>query len=196
MAVLDILTFEEAATAINAHGDIGVIEAALIAMNSGVAEQVDNLCGPVVARSVVETHHGGGTAVMLRKTPVLSVTSVVETTGVTPATLVSDDYLLEARGHYVFLHRRTAGYSSTWVAGDFNVAVTFSAGRYTTTATVSPGWKQLAASVLNAQWQQLAGVWTQRPDALDDLGGLAPFVSVEDMLNKRVPYELLGPGVG
>ncbi|MCA1569789.1 MAG: hypothetical protein LC798_05590 [Chloroflexi bacterium] len=197
MAVLDILTLPEAQRAVNVLGDLGSVEDDLVAMVSGVSEQIDNLCGPVVARAVTETYRGGCSSILFRTTPVLSVTSVVETTGVTPATLVAADYLLENQGHYAVLHRRSAGYASFWAAGDFNVAVTFQAGRFATTAAVSAGWKQVAASILKAQWQQESGAWSQRPDAFDtyENGEVTPFVSVGDMLRRRLPYELLPPGV-
>lgn len=196
MATLDILTPAEAKQAINVSASNTAVESKLAAVLSGICEQIDNLCGPVVARQVVRTYHGGRPYILLRDTPVLSVDEVVETTGTSPTTLTSDDYLLETDGHYAALHRWRTGYRIAWITGAFNVAITTTVGRYATTDAVSAGWKQVAASILRVQWQQEAGEWATRPAAFDDLENVTPgFVSVEDMLRRRMPRELLPAGV-
>lgn len=193
MAATDILSEQEAADAIRSTSAANITEIA--ALNSSVTGQIDALCGPVVIRSVTERVSGQYTGpILLRSTPVASITSVVEHVGSTNTTIASTGYELESTGHFARLFRLSSGYDTTWTAGSRNFTVTVASGRYTSTATVDPKWKGLAASILRAQWQQDSAVWQRRPEFSDD-EGLPGFVDVEDMIRRRLPYELLPPGM-
>lgn len=192
----DILSLDEAQEALRSFSSTN--EDLVAALNSSVAGQIDDLCGPVVAREVVVTLSGAYSGPLLvTTTPVISVDEVVTIDGTTETTLTADDWQLDNQGHYVRLFRRSGGYDTTWTAGARNVRVTLTAGRFATTADVDAKWKGLAASILRAQWQQEAAAWQQRPQAFDEYenGGLTAYVSVEDMIRRRLPHEMLPPGV-
>lgn len=194
MATLDILSAAEAYAAVNVPGTAPAATLARIAaMSTGIAGQVDKLCGPVVRRAVTETHSGGGPTLVLRRPPVDSITTVTETTGTTPATLTTDDFLLEASGVHAVLHRRASGYGRDWVTGLFNISVAYSAGRYAATANVEEYWKNGVRSILAQQWQREASQWSRNPagDEFIPEGAFDLAAAVAAVFNG----DLLAPGV-
>lgn len=85
------------------------------------------VCGSYIGRqlareSATETYSGGTGAIALRRTPVISVTTVVES----GTTLAATDWVLDTVGW--LLHRGSTTSASRWATGRANVAVTYVAG--------------------------------------------------------------------
>lgn len=193
MAVLDILTPEEAWEAAQITST-SALTSRVEAMSTGISGAIDRLCGPVVYREVTEVYAGLNSSIILRTTPVAEITEVVETTGTTPTTLTDDDWLLEASGVHAMLHRRTGGYATVWAYGDFNIEVTYVAGRFATTNDVDEFWKAGVKSILAEQWSRESARWARNPQG-DEFLPDGPF-DLYAAVRTRFPYELLGPGIG
>jgi hypothetical protein len=203
VATLDILTEAEGSAAINAGA---VVHAELPGLITGISGQIDDLCGPVVAREVTEYHDGGRESILLRTSPIMSVTSVTEydsagtsttLTAATPSTKPADGYLLDSRGLIAQIFRRSGGGRATFTIGEQNVVVVTSAGRFADTASVDEMFKSAAKSILRAVWQQEAPRWAQQSDFIDDseVGLVSSYVSVADMVKRRLPREMLIGGI-
>lgn len=187
--LLDLLDLDEAKRAVNlSESRVGQEQNLELAVTA-VSRVVDDLRGPVVARTITGEVHDGGTAyLILRKQPVYAVTSVVEYNSTTPTTLAAEvfpgttssyDYWLDHRG---VLHRRSGGAYSTF-AGT-RVVVTYQAGRYATTAAVDEQWKKAASEILAGNWSKFAAVWARGGDPFADP---AFFDEVTNTLNRWVP---------
>jgi len=199
---LDVLSAAEALAAVHAQSLSGTRTAKLAMFVTGISRRVDELCGPVVQREVVERHSPGcfTTTLELRSTPVASVTSVVEWAGTTSTALVEETdavkpaqafLLVSERPHQARLLRRSAGSTRTWQPGDRNVVVTYQAGRAADTASVDPLFKLQVSDILAYQWQQASAIWATNPDAFDDLGGVGRgFLSVDDMIRRRLGSQM------
>lgn len=81
-------------------------------------------------RTVVESYDGGKTGLILRKTPVQSITSVTENGG----TVSSTGYVLDSNAG--ILYRGTTAGSSSWTSGAQNITVTYVAGASIVSARV------------------------------------------------------------
>lgn len=187
MGDLDLLDPDEAKRAINVDLDVSAYDDALALLVSGVSEDFDNVCGPVVAREVVEYFDGCG-RLLLSSTPVLSITSVVES----GSTVIEADYRLDGQNHDATLVRLSGGYLSTWAWGDQSVAVTYQAGRCESTADVPQRFKQAAASIVARQWRQDAPAWarSRELEGPDD-GDFGDYLTVEEQIRRRLPREVL-----
>jgi hypothetical protein len=98
--------------------------------------QIAYVVGPIAPTIFSEVHDGGGPFIMLRRTPVLSVNSIVEYVGVTPYTLTSQPlgsttsqygYSLSSYSGKV-TRRGSAGLPTPFMGGRESVAVTYTAG--------------------------------------------------------------------
>jgi hypothetical protein len=128
---------------------------------SAVSGRLDQLCGPVVVRSVTDFRDGGDYTIYLNPIylPVSSVTSVTEyqsgtavtLTANTNTTAVADGYLL--RTETGELTRRNGFYDQVFYPGRQNIRIVWSAGRYATTATVGTQFKQAALICISHLWQ-------------------------------------------
>lgn len=98
----------------------------------------------LVRRTVVETHNGSQHAIILRRTPVVSITSVTES-GVS---LVGTDYLIDSS--VGILYRGTTTYSQRFGIGRQNIVVTYVAG-YANPPRVA---RLAALSLIQSMWQQ------------------------------------------
>lgn len=202
MATTDLLTHQEALAALNMASD--PVGDDVDAMLSGISGQIDDLCGPVVARAVTEYHDGGCLSILPRTTPILSVTSVTEYDTAGTSTVLSaedhdtkpaDAYLAILDGHAAQILRRSSGSDATFASGRRNVALVVSAGRYADTEAVAGNWKRLAASVLRMQWRQEAPQWALTPDFDQEDPELARYISVEDMIRRRMPGAIKVGGI-
>lgn len=129
-------------------------------------------------RTIVEQHDGGRGALLLRLSPVASVTSVAES----GTTLTAGDYTLDAAAGV--LHRGSTTSSATWACGRQNVSVT-----YVTAVAGSPGRVRQAVKVT------LAHLWrTQRGGELPRLAGNEDdYAAGAAWSLPRAAEELLGP---
>lgn len=138
-----------------------------------LSRRVDELCGPVVARTVTdERHDGGARFVRLVQGPAFTVTTVTEYASGTAtvlaaeqdATLPANGYLIENYRSGTLLRRRSSGSDARFPSGRRNVKVTYEAGRCATTADVPATFKLGAAAVLTGLWSKYGGAWARGGD--------------------------------
>ncbi len=143
----DILTLDEARSHLQiAAGDTTRDDDLMGTYVAAVTPVVEDVIGPVVARTLTHTADGGEPGVLLPHKPV-SVESVVEN-GVT---LTAQDYTVSLSSGIVW--RGTGTSSASWYAARGTVVVTYTAGAYATTEDV-PAHIKLAARLILAQlWQ-------------------------------------------
>src|SRR3954470_17383830 len=76
---LDVITLAEAKQALNAGPSSTTDDALLASYVTTVSRRMDQLCGPIVKRTVTETFDGSCGTLLLKSRPVISITSVVDT---------------------------------------------------------------------------------------------------------------------
>lgn len=117
-------------------------------------ELIEDHCGRAFRRrTVVETHHGGRSALVLRMRPVQSVTAVTESGVSVPA----DGYVLDANAGV--LHRGTTSGAWLWACGVQNVTVTYVTGAATPKARI----RQACRVTLQHLWSTQGGAPSGRP---------------------------------
>jgi hypothetical protein len=155
-AATDLLTLAEAKARLGIT-DTGS-DTNIAAVISAVSGQLDELCGPVVNRTVTaELHDGGSTIIALNKPPVASVTSVTEYTGTTATALTEQTIGTAPANGFTcstggIVRRLSSGTPRRFPAGSRNVTVTYAAGRYANTAAVAPKFKEAAAMTFRNIW--------------------------------------------
>lgn len=156
---LDLLTLDEGKRALNIPLADTSFDTEVASYITAVSQRIDDLCGPVVKRTVTgEVQDGGSDVVFPTYSPVLSVTTVTEYlsgtgTALTAETLTTaGDYLVEDLGtHNSRIMRRSRFGGRPFGAG--KIAITYVAGRVNDTASVSPKFKQGAAKMLSHMWK-------------------------------------------
>ncbi|HYS39164.1 MAG TPA: hypothetical protein VEO01_26405 [Pseudonocardiaceae bacterium] len=160
---------------------------------------VENICGAVLPRTVIEYHDGEGgdrTQLALRQKNVLSITSVVESWYGTNYTLTQESDLgVGSPAGYAYtydadtclLTRRSGWMTWNWAPGQRNIKITYRVGMSPITQNVRTGSLELVAHIWRSS--QLAS-GTQRATNPQDLVGLAYAVP------NRVREILLGSGRG
>lgn len=172
---VDVLTLNEAKQALRVNDSDTTNGALLAAAITAVSQTLDEVCGPIMARTVTsERCDGGDYCVTLRHWPIVSVSSVVEYSGTSSATLTeetagttsSSAYILEpytglanTSAYTGRITRRSGGYDYPFPTGRGNVVVTYSAGRFTTNNSATNGgvteqFKHAARITLENWWQQ------------------------------------------
>lgn len=172
-SAVDILTLIEARQALSMNGDdLDQVEL-LAAAVTAVSRTIDEVCGPVMTRTVTAERHDGGSAdIWLRHWPVNAVTSVTEYSGTTATTLTEETigtapangYLLEPYsgligGYSGRIRRRSTGSDYPFAYGSLNIAITYTAGRFTSVDSTTNGgvtqqFKHAARITLENWWQQ------------------------------------------
>lgn len=191
--VLSLLTREEAYTAINdalsataqssPERDPEVIGIWLPA----ISRRVDELCGPVVTRTVTETYSGDGRdRLYLRTPPALEVASVT----VDGDVLANDSYDLDNDNRFL------AVLYGPWPSGRRNIVVEYQAGRFADTDTVDPLFKMAAAAILRRLWSREAGAWARGGDPFTE-SGMSPgfFKAIDPMVHEFLGDETRPPAV-
>lgn len=161
MAATDIIDIADARAQIRATGNTD--DSLIAAYVSACSLTLDELYGPVVARSVVETHDidRWSDTIFLRTPPVRTITTVVEYTSAGVSTTLTGDTVSSKQTSGFWcrvpsgrLLRRSGGSAACWPAGG-SVTVTYSAGRFADTASVDARWKTacrlLFANVFRAE---------------------------------------------
>ncbi len=161
----DLLTLAEAKDALGRELTDTNSEELLKQYITGVSERLDQVCGPIVQRTIADELHDGSTStIWLKETPVASITTLTEYDGTTatvltrqtPGTQPSNGYVLyDTQGKIV---RTTLGNVWKFPRGFQCIKVTYVAGRYTTTNTVTDLFKQAAATFLSHVWQMEQGM--------------------------------------
>ena len=169
-----------------------------------VSRRVDELCGPVVARTVTdERHDGGSELIRLLRGPALTVTTVTEyaagtgtvLTAEEDATLPADGYLFENYRSGTLLRRRRSGSDTRFASGRRNVKVTYEAGRFATTAAVDAKFKLAAASVLIGLWSKYGGAWARGGDPFTEGSQPQFFDELSHNVKRWLSDELRAPVV-
>lgn len=197
---LDLITLAEAHSAINLSAANTTQDDELAQYVTAVSRRIDDLCGPVVIRSVTETYGGGVGSIVLRAVPVAAVTSVTEYSAGAPTTLTAESLTAQGSTNYAFdtrtgvISRRSGWADSTFAAQ--NVVVVFDAGRYVSTAAVDAKFKQAAAIMLAHLWrrEQGAGTVTFAEAQFDDTT-LTPSFAVPKAVLELLSSELLAPAI-
>lgn len=155
MATLDVITLAEAKVALS-MGATTNYDTALTALITAISDRLDEAVGPIVQRTITaETYDGTDwyrmrrvPMIQLRSWPVVSVTTVVEDS----TTLTTDQYHIDSEKGQLY---RTVGdgVDYIWAHGRDNVSVTYSAGRYAATASVTERYKQGAYLMLAHLWR-------------------------------------------
>lgn len=180
MAAIDLLTLAEAKEVISNNAG-PANDSLLTAYITGVSIFLDRRCGPIVVRTCTDTFDGGPMAydwrgpmqqrfgtnanIFLRSYPVVSVASVTEyATGVGGVTLTEQTSGNSPAAGFTInkrtgkLSRTTSGYPGWFAAGNANITVTYTAGRYTNTDAVAEHFKRAAGLVLANIWRQERGM--------------------------------------
>lgn len=200
MATLDVLSSAEALAAVNITADT---TGRLVILTTAVSEQLDELCGPIVQRTITaEAHDGGGCKVFLLERPVASVTTVTEYAGTVASTLAAETNSAKTGADYFadlgagVIHRRSGGGDSNYPRGRGNVTVTYVAGRAANTSAVGPKFKQAAAMMLRNLWVSEAASGSETFGAFADNTGFVNPLLGPGMLNKVAALlsgEMRGP---
>lgn len=208
VATTDLLTMPEARRAVNLpdpeSGNSMDIELQLFV--SGISDRIDELCGPVVQRTISSELHDGGVAkILLNKQWVSSVTTATEYVSTTGTTLTAESnsskpssaYLLESVGPYSWLRRRSSGGDTLYASGRGNIDVTYVAGRVASTAAVTEQFKLAASAVLRRLWKREGSSWSQQPSFFPDTENPTPtlqfYRAVDPMVKELLCGQILPP---
>lgn len=196
----DLLTLDEAKLARNIALADDTHDEELAMYITAVSQRLDDYCGPIVKRSIAgEVHDGGDSYIFPVHTPVATIGEVVEYSSGTATiltgetNLVAGTYVLEGAGTHLSLVRRRSSWSdSVFTPGRGNVVISYVAGRFDSTADVSPKFKEAAAKMLNWLWQGDQGSGTATFGAVEGtslfgLGFALPNVVVELLDYERRP---------
>lgn len=205
---LNIITLGEAKNAINADLTRTSHDDELRQWVTAVSRRIDDLCGPVVARTVAaadKLYDGGRHAFRPKLTPVHTITTLTEysnttstvLTAETNATKPADGYLLDERStHDVLIRRRTSNADSVFPAGRRNIELDYDAGRYTSTGTVDPKFKTAAAAIIRRMWSRESGSWATGAGVFaDQTGTVGFFRAVDPMVAEFLHDEMYPPTV-
>jgi len=164
MAALDVISVGEARVAAGySFGDASK-DLRLAPLVTAISLKIDEMCGPVIQRSVTERLDGGHPWVKLRRRPLSAISSVIEyasgvATTLTAETLtVEGQYLAERRDddaalYTGFLWRRSGFYDTCWAYGRQNVVVVATAGRYADVdSAASSIFAKAARLAVKASW--------------------------------------------
>lgn len=123
------------------------------------------VCGPVTARTVTETYDGGTTQIVLRRRPVISITSVTEYRGnsayvlaaaANPAAATTYSYTLD-NGH-TLTRRGGGGAPIPFFPGESSIYVAYQAGR----SSVPPHILQGALELIAHWWRNGQQAYTDQ----------------------------------
>lgn len=185
-----VLTRQEAYEAINDPVSGGAVasdrDAEVFLWVAAVSNRIDQLCGPVVIRQVVEKHDGGSRIIRPRVVPVHQVDQVaIDGTVTTTWTLVDDYRFVPVIEHDV-----------RWPSGRRNIEITYQAGRAADTESVGPLFKLAAANVLNGLWAKYGGAWASGSDPFAEAGaGPQFFDELTHNVKRWLADEMLPPAV-
>jgi hypothetical protein len=160
----DLLTLSEAKTALAQDELISDNDTILATYIGAISRRLDEVCGPIVQRTLTDELYDGGSTIWLKYKPVVSVSSVIEYDGTTATTLTQQTNSVEPSEGYVLhkergkLTRTVSGFPAYFEGGLQNIKVTYIAGRYTNTTTVAPLFKIAAQAFLAHVWKMNQGM--------------------------------------
>jgi hypothetical protein len=159
---IDVLTLVEAKQAVGLAQTNTDADEYLATLITAISAQLDMLCTPIRTRTTTENADGGCFGIDV-KGPIYSVTSITEYSNTTPTTLTAETNTTKASSNYLVkgtlgtkncnrIVRRSANADSTFAAGQGNIVVVYTRGRYPNTVTVGSKFKQAAAMMLRNIW--------------------------------------------
>ena len=172
MAAHDLLSLLEAQHALG----LGTLDATVTTARgtvlatavSAVSESLAQKCGTIVYGTVTgELHSGGRGYVFLDRAPVQGVVTVVEYDNTTAATLTAESNTSKPDTGYIAnlvngkIVRRNGNADALFPQGVDNVYVTYVAGRFSGTSTVSQRFKEAASLYLKHVWRSYEDSATQ-----------------------------------
>lgn len=178
---LDLLSLSAAKAAINMAAASNEHDLTLARQITAVSRIVDDVCGPVVVRTVTaELADGGRSKVKVRRWPVTSFTTVREVRSAgTISTVNAVVWGATGDGYFAIPYRRDvtlksgelirvrSGSDYYWPAGSGSVEVTYQAGRYATTAAVDARFAEAAGAILRRMWKRESGIWSQASNVFE-----------------------------
>lgn len=202
-ATTDLLTLDEAKMALNIVLAETVFDTEVASYVTAVSQRLDDMCGPIVKRTVTgEVHDGGSGTIWPNFAPILSVSAVTEylsgiaTTLTAESLTVAGDYILaDAATPNARILRRSSWNGRLFTAGAGNVVLTYIAGRFDTTALVSPKFKQAAAKTLSWLWKGDQGAGTTTFGGVDDAGLFGLGFALPNVVVEMLAYERRAPVV-
>ena len=196
----DILTLDEAKRALSIPLADTTFDTELAGYVTAVSQRLDDLCGPIVKRSVTDEIHDGGGTIWPRLTPVATIGSVVEYASGVATTLTAEtlmaagDYaLVNAGTHNSQLRRRSSWSDRGFTSGSGNVVINYVAGRFNSTADVSPKFKQAAAKTLSWLWKGDQGAGTATFGAVDGTSLFGLGFALPNAVKEMLAVEVAGP---
>lgn len=163
----DVLTYEEASTALG-RGAADLNQAdALERLITAASRRLDQAIGPIVARTVTsEAHDGGCTSIELNHGPISAIASITEYRGTSGSAVTAETAGAQPSAGYFaerykpnpslmsgVIVRRVSGNTDAWYPGFGNVLVTYTAGRVASTTAVDPVHKEAAVLILRNLWR-------------------------------------------
>lgn len=165
MATNDLITVAEAKTLLRpTNAPTASYDTELALYITAASQRIDDLCGPVVIRTITnEAHDGGRVSIFLKHYPVVAITTITEyayTTAQalsleTTAAKTANDYLVTLENGIV--RRRSSNADRSFAAGSSNVVVTYTAGRYANTAAVEAKFKLACSICVAHMWRNEQG---------------------------------------
>lgn len=164
---LDVLTLAEGHTAVGIGSADTSQDTSLSVTITAVSRRLDQLVGPIVQRTITnEVQPGGCESIRVNLWPVSSWTTVTEYDSTVAQVLTAEDFDTQpAFGFYPgrwhtatatydgTLHRRSSGSPATFATGPEAVKLTYVAGRYASTTSVDPLFKEAASVMLSNAWR-------------------------------------------
>jgi len=156
---------------------------------------LEDLVGPIIPRTFVDTFDGGSKQIVLRNPPIISLTSVTERLGFTTYTDTPDSpgtyglygYQLDDGG---VITKHMSSWTVPFFRGDRNVTVTYQAGR----VSLTPKLQLAVAELVRHLWQTQQGSRSRQAQPND-------YVAPAPGATTRFAMELIGldtklPGIG
>lgn len=203
--VLDILTLNEGKDELGIPTATTTYDTVLASWITAISRRLDDVCGPVVVRTIAsELYSGGVCTLQLKSRPVSSITSVTEYTYTTAQALTAETNTIKTAFNYLLdydrtgiLRRRTAGADMIFAVGRRNIEVTYVAGRAASTAAVDARFKQAARICLKHLWRAENSAGTVTYGATSGLEAFEPSVptfAIPRAALELVADELIGAG--
>lgn len=197
---LDLVTLAEAKVSFNLATSNTTWDGELATLITAVSQRFDELCGPIVNRTVTaEKHDGGGWFIVLDYAPVYSLTTVTEYANTTATTLTAETNSSKTASNYLcdlptgILHRRGGNIDRQFPWGRQNVEVTYTAGRYTTTGNVARRFKEAAQITLANIWRREQGGGTATFGGTSDSGFVVPGFAIPNAALELIKGDLRAP---
>lgn len=196
-----IISLAEARAAIGLQQSFTLNDEDLRELIASATATMEDICGPILAKSCDEWHDGGTSVVALLEPPVISITTVSESYGTYFRTLTLQDLAgsgFDAYGYTVdlrsgILYRRVSGSLGIFAGGRRNVHVVYSAGRQVLPASIVRATRRLIRWLYQTEIQ---GASTQRGGGPEQTVNTPSGYTVPSAVIQLCGAERKIPGIG